>query len=127
MKDTNSRFATAKTLTPKQVARVRSDLKKTYIFYGQVSSDAVHPSVSALNRYAVPEITDEAAGVDMDPIVSDRELAETVEYLCMAAIGVCVAVNQIIGGAPGAVPINGIAERYVGLSDRTKAEFTSAP
>jgi hypothetical protein len=24
------------------------------------------------------------------------------------------------------VPINGIAERYVGLSDRTKAEFTSA-
>jgi hypothetical protein len=63
----------------------------------------------------------------MDPIVSDRELAETVEYLCMAAIGVCVAVNQIIGGAPGAVPINGIAERYVGLSDRTKAEFTSAP
>jgi hypothetical protein len=46
--------------------------------------------------------------------------------ICVAAIGVCVAVNQIIGGAPGGVALNGIAERYAALSDRTKAEFKSA-
>ncbi len=123
MKDTKRNFATAKTLNPKQVAQVRGDFEKTYIFYGQLSSDAAHPSVSALNRYAVPETAEEAGGIDMDPVVSDRELAETLEYLCMATIGVCVAVNQIIGGAPDGVALNSIAERYVALSDRTKAEF----
>jgi hypothetical protein len=55
MKDTNGKFATSKTLSPKQVAQIRTDFEKTYIFYGQLSSDAAHPSVSALNRYAVPE------------------------------------------------------------------------
>jgi hypothetical protein len=44
----------------------------------------------------------------------------------MTAIGVCVVVNQIIGGAHGAVALNGIAELYAALSDRTKAEFKSA-
>jgi hypothetical protein len=123
MKDTNRKFATRKTLSPKQVAQVRSDFEKTYIFYGQLSSDAAHPSVSALNRYAVPETADEAGGIDMDPVVSDRELAETLEYLCMASIGVCVAINQIIGGAPSGAALSDIAQRYGALSDRTKTEF----
>ena len=61
----------------------------------------------------------------MDPVVSDRELAETLEYLCMAAIGVCVTVNQIIGGTAGGLALNGIAERYTMLSERTKTEFKS--
>jgi hypothetical protein len=62
----------------------------------------------------------------MDPVVSDRELAETFQYLCMGAVEVSVAVNQIIGGTPGAVALNGIAERCEALSDRTRAEFMSA-
>jgi hypothetical protein len=53
-----------------------------------------------MNRFAVAQNADEAGGIDMDPIASDREPVETLEYLCMAAIGICVAVNQIIGGAP---------------------------
>ena len=34
----------------------------------------------------------------------------------------CVAANQIIGGTTGSAALNGIAERYTDLSDRTKAE-----
>jgi len=58
----------------------------------------------------------------LDPVVRDRELVETLEYFSMAAIGVCVAVNQIIGGALGGAALNAIAEPYGALSDRTKAE-----
>jgi hypothetical protein len=50
MKGANRKFATAKALFPKNVAQIRNDFEKTYIFYGQLSSDAGHPSVSALNR-----------------------------------------------------------------------------
>jgi hypothetical protein len=39
----------------------------------------------------------------------------------MAAMGVCVATNQIIGDTPAGVTLNRIADRYTELSNRTKA------
>jgi Family of unknown function (DUF5677) len=113
-------FQKGVSLSPKQVAQVRRDFAKTYIFYGQLSSDAAHPSMTALHRYVVPETHPEGGGIDVEPVVSDHELAETCEYLCMAAIGVCIAANQIIGGTAGAAPLNSIADRYTDLSNRTK-------
>jgi hypothetical protein len=104
-----------------QVARIRSDFEKTYIFYGQLSSDAAHPSTTALSRYIVPESHPEGGGIDVQPVVSEHEFAETCEYLCMASIGVCVAADQIIGGTAGGKVLNVIAERYTELSNRTKA------
>lgn len=126
LRGNKKQFEKAKSLSPKQVAQIRSDFEKTYIFYGQLSSDAAHPSVTALNRYVVPETHPEGGGIDVEPVVSDHELAETFEYLCMAAIGVCVAANQIIGGTPGAAALNGIADRYTDLSNRTKAGLEPA-
>jgi metal-responsive CopG/Arc/MetJ family transcriptional regulator len=114
-------------LSPKQVAQVRRDFAKTYIFYGQLSSDSGHPSMTALHRYIVPETNPEGGGIDVEPVVSDRELAETCEYLCMAAIGVCIAANQIVGGTPGGTALNSIADRYADLSDRTKAGANRRP
>jgi hypothetical protein len=57
------------------VARVRRDFEKTYIFYGQLSSDASHPSTTALCQYIIPESHPEGGGIDVEPVVSDRELA----------------------------------------------------
>lgn len=126
LRGVNKQFEKAKSLSPKQVAQIRSDFEKTYIFYGQLSSDAAHPSVTALNRYVVPETHPEGGGIDVEPVISEQELAESCEYLCMAAIGVCVAANQIIGGTRGAVGLNGIAERYTDLSNRTKVGLKPA-
>jgi len=126
MKGANKKFGNARTLTPKQVAQVRRDFERTYIFYGHLSSDSAHPSVSALNRYAVSDTEHEAGGIDVEPVVSEKELAETFEYLSMAAIGVCVAVNQIIDGAKGGETLNAIADRYSVLSNRTQAQFKKA-
>jgi hypothetical protein len=114
-------FEKAASLSPKQVAQIRRDFAKTYIFYGQLSSDSTHPSVTALNRYVVGKSHSDGAGIDVEPIVSDHELAETCEYISMAAIGVCVAANQIIGGTPGGAALSGVAERHMDLSNRTKA------
>jgi Family of unknown function (DUF5677) len=121
MKATNQKFGSARTLSPKHVASIRSDFERTYIFYGQLSSDSAHPSVTALNRYAVSGNEIDMEGIDVNPVVGDGELVETFEYLTMAAMGVCVGVNQIVGGTEGGIALNAIAERYTELSNRTKA------
>lgn len=126
MRDTGKQFGDAGTLSPKKVAGIRKDFQKTYIFYGQLSSDAAHPSVTALNRYAIPHTANEIGGIDVDPVVSDHEIAETLEYLCMGAVGVCVGVNQMIGGTKGGKKLGEIAERYTDLSNRTKAQKDAA-
>jgi hypothetical protein len=118
----NKRFDGARTLSPKQVAEIRSDFEKTYIFYSQLSSDAAHPSVTALNRYSVAGSEFVSPGFDVEPVVKDEEVTETLEYLCMAAIGVGIGVNQILGGTTGGNVLNSVAERYIVLSNRTKMQ-----
>jgi len=121
LKGLSAKIDKARTLAPKQVASIRSDFEKTHIFYGQLSSDAAHPSVTALNRYVVPDSHPDGGGIDVEPVVSEHELVQTLEFLCMAAMGVCVATNQIIGGTPAGAALNSIADRYTDLSNRTKA------
>jgi hypothetical protein len=63
----------------------------------------------------------EGGGIDVEPVISDPEVIQTLEFLCMAAMGVAVATNQMLGGTPGGAALNGIADRYTDLSSRTKA------
>jgi hypothetical protein len=60
-----------KTLSPKQVARIRGDFERTYILHGQLSSDAAHRSVTALNRCVVPHTATGIGGIDVDPAIMD--------------------------------------------------------
>ncbi len=122
LRDANKRFAGGKTLNPKDVASVRADFAKTYIFYSQLSSDAAHPSVDSLNRYVVPDTETDVGGIDVEPVVKDSEIAETLEYLCMAFIGVCIGVNQMLGGTRGGNALPALADEYTTLSNRTKAD-----
>jgi hypothetical protein len=121
MRSSGKQFGDAKTLSPKRVAWIKEHFKSTYIFYGHLSADA-HPSVTTLNRYAVPHTADEVGGIDVEPVIKDAEVAETLEFLCMAAIGVCVGVNQMLGGTDGGKALDGILTRYSDLSNRTKAQ-----
>ena len=116
MRNLNKTVTANKMLNPKSVASIREDFKKTYIFYAQLSSDSAHPSVTALNRYVVSGKKGEAPGFDTDPVIKSTEIEETYEYLSMACLGVCVAVNQIIGGTRGGEKLNAIAERHTELS-----------
>lgn len=121
LRNANKAFAKVEVLYPKQVAAV-SDIGKSYIFYSQLSSDAGHPSVTALNRYVIPHAADEVGGIDVDPIVKDKEIEETLELLCQAVIGVCIAVNQMIGGTNGGKALNGLADEYIALSNKSASK-----
>jgi Family of unknown function (DUF5677) len=124
MSESGKRFKDAKSLNPMGVA-LKTDLGRSYIFYEQLSSDAAHPSLDALNRHIIPHTQDETGGIDVDPLPTDAEIVETLEYLCMAAIGVLVGVNQIIGGTDGGKALNGLADRYKVLSDESAAQHTT--
>lgn len=126
MRDLNRNGFVTKMLNPKSVAGIREDFKQTYIFYSQLSSDSAHPSVSALNRYVVSRNHSEGPGFDTEPVVRPAEIEETYEYLSMAALGVCVAVNQIIGGTSGGQKLNTVAEQHTALSNRSRGEKTPA-
>jgi hypothetical protein len=108
-------------LYPKQVAAL-SDIWRSYVFYSQLSSDAAHPSVTALNRYVVPHTADEVGGIDVEPMVKDEEIEETLELLCQAVMCVCVGVNQMLGGTQGGSALNGLADEYVALSNKSASK-----
>jgi hypothetical protein len=115
MRDVGKTNFAKKTLSPKAVAGIRKDFERTYMFYSQLSSDSAHPSVTALNRYVVSDPN--GPGFDVEPLVKSEEIAETFEYLSMACIGVCVAVNQIIGGNQG---LSQLANRHSALSNASR-------
>ena len=119
LKADSKTFQNPKQLSPRAVA-MKTDIGRSYIFYEQLSSDACHPSIDALRRHVVPHTDEEIGGVDVDPVPREAEIAETLEYLCMAAMGVCVGVNQLLEGTPGGDQLNGLAERYTEISNRSK-------
>lgn len=118
MRSSKKQFDKAPTLSAKQVVQIRKDFAKSYMFYQQLSADAGHPSLTALYRYIVPTTHREGPGLDIEPEVSDREVAETCDYLCMTTIGVCVAAHQIIGETLAAATLNEVAERYMTLANK---------
>ena len=120
MKSANRQFADAKTLNPSEVAST-SDSGRSYILYGELSSDSAHPSVDALKRYVVPDKHDEIGGIDVEPVVKDEEIVETLEFLCLAVMGVCIDVNQILGGTPGGEALNKLADECKELSNKSNA------
>jgi hypothetical protein len=107
-----------KALNPSKVAEL-SDIGRSYVFYSQLSSDSGHPSVTALGRYVIPHTTEEVGGIDVDPVVSDKEIEQTLELLCQATIGVCIGVNQMLGGTDGGSVLNEPADEYVALSNKS--------
>jgi len=125
LRNANKAFAKAQVLYPKQVAAI-SDIGRSYIFYSQLSSDAAHPSVTALNRYVIPDTADEVGGIDVDPVVQDKEVEETLELLCQAVMGVCVAVNEVLGGTKGASALNGLADEHIKAGE-LRALATASP
>jgi hypothetical protein len=71
-------------------------LKNVYLWYKQLSSDAAHPSLEALTQH----ITKEADGsllVSVEPVPSEKDILNTIEWACQAFMGVVVGANQVAG------------------------------
>ncbi len=91
----------ARFLNPRDVAQ-GGPMAQAYLFYSQLSSDAAHPTMASLNRYIgrFEEDGETVRGFDCDPPVKEVEIAETMDWACLAVIGACVGVNQILEGTP---------------------------
>jgi hypothetical protein len=93
-------------------------LKDTYIIYGQLSSDAAHPSAESLSRYLTREkVSDEETTLTANalPEPEHAEVLQTLEFACNAFLGICVGTNQIIGGLPSGRMLEGMFEEYLAL------------
>jgi hypothetical protein len=102
-----------KFLNPKAVAR-KGPVKDAYLMYTQLSADAAHPSLDALNRYITRAEEDgkPVRCLDLEPVLKDNELSDTLKFACNATLGVLVGVNEILGGTAANAKIVQAADAY---------------
>jgi Family of unknown function (DUF5677) len=113
----------AKFLNVKEVAS-GSVLKPAYLFYSELSADAAHPTIRALKRHLVQTVEngERIVGLDIHPVEKGAEVADAVNLACNAVLGVCVAVNQILGGTAANDVLNQLFAEYEALNRTAKAQ-----
>lgn len=102
-------------LTPKKVA-YRGGLRDDYHTYSRLSADASHPSLTALGRYITAPQADRAGRIETAP-EREGELEDTLYLACYATLGVCMLVNEMMGGACGDA-LNEISAEYKKMAEQ---------
>jgi hypothetical protein len=95
----------------KIVAKTMAD--KAYLSYAMLSMDA-HPSATSLQRHLEWEKENETVYLTLNicPPLSVAERLIIVHEACVALLGVCVAVNQLLGGTTKSDTLREIFERF---------------
>jgi len=78
-------------LNPRSVSK-GSSLERGYAYYAELSADAAHPGLDALDRY----LDYTTSHVNANPSVDDKELRRTVNLACEAMFGMGVHVNALL-------------------------------
>jgi hypothetical protein len=94
------------------------------VFYADLCSDAAHPTVTALNRYLAA--AGNAYDIDVDPKVTDDEIADTLNLLSLAALAAVTAANELLGGTSGGQILDRLADEYLVLMRNSPIERTTA-
>jgi hypothetical protein len=110
----HKQYEDSPTLDPKAVCERAEN--ESYMFYQHLSWDA-HPSIETLNRYYEPPDADGAPGIDVEPVVRDAEVIETLNLMCLAVIGVFLGVAELLG--QDNTPTGMIAAEYKALTELT--------
>jgi hypothetical protein len=107
----------SKSLTPRGIADI-GPVKRSYIYYAQLSADAAHPTTDSLSRYLTRFEEDgiPGRGIDVEPVIKPIELSDTLNWVCEAALGVIIGVNEILGGTAANSEIIQAAEKYRALN-----------
>ena len=88
------------------------------MFYGELSSDAAHPSATSLSRHVkrTKVAGDETVlTIEAVPDPSTLEVNETLEFACSALIGICVGTNQILGGLNSGKQLEPVFQEFLSL------------
>lgn len=105
-----------KTLTVKSVAE-DSLVSHAYLAYSQLSIDAAHPTFTSLARHISGDVEDgeEVRTLDINPVVDDNSLDETLMLAFSGYIGVVVATNQMLGFTKSGASLSQLTEEYIAL------------
>jgi hypothetical protein len=99
-------------------------VQDAYVFYNVLSNDSAHPSATSLSRH----ITWDGEGEDAEwtisafPTDEPGEVNNTLELVCTAVLGVCVAVNETVGGTESGERLWTLGDECRALSSVSKAE-----
>ena len=110
----------AKVLHVKEVAS-GSKIKAAYVFYSWLSADAAHPTIRALRRHLVETVEngERVLSLDIHPVEKGAEVADAVNIACHAVLGICVAVNQILGGTEANQLLKSLFAEYAAMNGIT--------
>ena len=103
-------------LKPREVIK-KYDVRDAYIFYQELSADAAHPSLNALNVISGPN--EEIKGLILMPPVHVKQVLETSFYAAMALLGVGIAADTIFGGTSSRQKLEALYAEYHALADAT--------
>lgn len=103
-------------------------LERSYLSYACLSLDAVHPSMMALSRHLTSEQETDGHYLTLIvvPPLKPRERLDTIDEACNAPIGVCVAVNELLGGTNKSDAVRSIVERFWEQGNRSYRLPTTA-
>lgn len=108
----------AKPLKPKD-AISGTDVSAAYAYYQELSFDAGHPSITALNRHVVETTENEIVGLSLRPRIKDGEAMDTAFLTAVALLGVCISANKAFDGTTGGKRLEGLVAKYHEIAART--------
>jgi hypothetical protein len=94
-----------------------------YVFYNLLSTDA-HPTVHALNRYAISHDGREVTEIDLDPEPTEQELSETAGLSCYGLVCALISGCKILRSR-AAEAVDLLAREYLELM-KTQVEADEA-
>ena len=94
-----------------------TDISSASVLYQKLSSDAAHPSLTALKRHFVQNAGTE--GLLLKPRIKDGEVMDTAFLASMALLGGCIAANDAFGRTAGGERLEGLVAEYHEIVART--------
>ena len=98
VKRARARNPNAKPLKPQDVIS-DTDIRAASVFYQKLSSDAAHPSITALSRHLVESEGNEV--LCLKPRIKDGEVLDTAYFASLALLLACIAANDALGKTIG--------------------------
>jgi hypothetical protein len=94
-----------------------TDISSACVIYQKLSSDAVHPSITALKRHFVESAG--TRGFSLKPQIKDGEVMDTAFLASMALLGGCIAASDAFGGTAGGECLDRLYAEYKEIVERT--------
>lgn len=93
-----------------------AEIGDAYIIYSELSRDAAHPSATSLSRHLIEDPLGVAdLTLSGKPLVDPEEEVQTIEFGCLALLGVCVGTNDLVGGTEPGKQLAELCEDYKAL------------